>query len=389
MSKTSANYAEELAGENISANAGVGLATLDTDDVKPAAAACTGPRCEKCAAPLNSGVVTICRNCGWYASLGTFVEVDANWETALDEPAITAVPKSHLCVWLDLLPRWGWVIIASVFAVVVESVVVRFATPADSSLRTIWSLSQLATGVFAAAGCHIFNFLSLAAEDADVGLLDLLLKPLKLWSRTFHNLPRRLQLVNATACGLTAAAMSLVVIGGIPYERLWDWGIEAPPQQNLMGAVMDRVKELDSQEGSGNLEDSIKDFAGENGVTGDEILKKEPPKPQVKVDCVILGYKLDRDGRLASLLLGTAHRTRLVFAARIEPKLPAEEMDALVTQLKAIPAKRPLITMKFDGAIWVQPKLMCRVSCAEQLKDGRLREPKIDKMLGSMDSASK
>ena len=42
--------------------------------------------------------------------------------------------------------------------------------------------------------------------------------------------------------------MSLVVIGGIPYERLWDWGFKEPPKQNLMGAVMDRAKQLDSRE---------------------------------------------------------------------------------------------------------------------------------------------
>ena len=69
-----------------------------------------------------------------------------------------APQKSHLHVWLDLMPRWGWVIIASVLVVVVESVVARFVTPAGSSLRTTWSLSQLAIGVIAVVGCHVFNF---------------------------------------------------------------------------------------------------------------------------------------------------------------------------------------------------------------------------------------
>ena len=117
-----------------------------TGDWTPATSEWTGPRCEKCAAPIKSDVVTICRSCGWYASLGTFVELDPNWETYTDEaaePAAAEPQKSHLRVWLDLMPRWGWVIIASVLAVVVESVVARFATPAGSSLRTTWSLSQL------------------------------------------------------------------------------------------------------------------------------------------------------------------------------------------------------------------------------------------------------
>ena len=47
----------------------------------------TGARCEKCDARLVSDVVSICRQCGWYASLGQFVEVDPNWE--IDSEPVT------------------------------------------------------------------------------------------------------------------------------------------------------------------------------------------------------------------------------------------------------------------------------------------------------------
>ena len=148
----------------------------------------TGPRCEKCEAPMKSDVVTICRSCGWYASLGTFVEVDPELGDSTDDDADAPSPqrrRPRICgSGSNLFPRWGWVIIASVLAVVVESIVARFATPAESALRTTWSLTQLAIGVLAFVGCHIFNFLTLVADDADVGLLDLVLKPLKLWMRT-------------------------------------------------------------------------------------------------------------------------------------------------------------------------------------------------------------
>jgi hypothetical protein len=303
----------------VDSHAASGPAVLEPTDVTDATDGTTewtGPRCEKCEAPLTSEMVSICRKCSWYPSLGRFVEVDADWETD-EEPKAAAVEKpqlTHVQVWLNMLPRWAWIIIASVALVVIESVVARLVTPAGSSIRTVWSVGQLMIGLIAVAGCHIFNFLVLAADDADFGILDVLLKPVKLWLRAIHQLPMRLWVVDAAACGLVAAVMSLVVIGGIPYDRLWDWGFKEPPKQNLMGAVMNRVKELDNGKESDDLEKSISDFAGDKNVEPTDKPKTEPSKPRENTDCVILAYQLDRDGRVASLLLGTAHRGDLVFA---------------------------------------------------------------------------
>lgn len=362
------------------------LATLEQEEDAPARTAeSTGPRCEKCDAPIKSDVVTICRRCGWYGSLGTFVELDPDWETETaetDDASSRAPQKSHVRVWLDLLPRWSWLIIASVLAVVVESIVARFATPADSWLRTTWSLSQLALGVLVFAGCHVFNFLVLAADDADFGVLDIFLRPLKLWLRAVHNLPTRLWVADAAACSLVAVVMSLVVIGGIPYERLWDWGFEEPVKQNLMGAVMDRAKELDSGDND-NLEEAIGDLAGSEGEAGGELPKPTPPEPRSKADCVILGYQVDRDGRLFTLLLGTAHRGDLIYAGRVTPNMPDDELNSLLDSLTATKSTQAFIKIEAD-ATWVKPKYTCRVSFGERQKGGQLRDIEWDKLLGTM-----
>jgi hypothetical protein len=363
----------------------VAVAVEEPDlDVVAAPTEWTGPRCEKCDAAIKSDIVTICRNCGWYASLGRFVEVDPNWETDDDgsESAAQAPQKSHVRVWLDLLPRWSWWIIASVAVVVVESAAVRLLTPSDSPLRTTWSLAQLAAGFLAFACCHIFNFLVLAAEDADVGVMDLLLRPLKLWLRAFENLPTRLWVANTAACGVTAVAMSLLVIGGLPYERLWDWGFQAPVKQELMGAVMDRVRKLESRNGADNLEDAIGDFAG----TADDLAegsKAPPAPPRHKADCVILGYQTDRDGKLDSLVLGTNYLGRLVFAGRVRPEMSAGEMADLLVLLSRIRTHQPLISIESDSAIWVKPKYACRVSYVDRQK-GRLNQIKWDRLLGTI-----
>lgn len=381
--------ADDLSNDQLPAFGDSNVAVLDLDNEHPQvfmAVASTGPCCEKCQAPLKSEVVTICRQCGWYPSLGTFVEVDADWETAVDDSAPSKPqPKpSHLQVWGNLIPRWGWIIIASALFVVAESVAVRLATPLGSSLRSVWSIGQLFFGIVAVVGCHFFNFLLQVADNADTGMLDVFLKPLRLWARTCSGLPKRLWLVNAPICGFTAAVMSLAVIGGVSYDHLWDWGFKQPPKQNLMGAVMDRVKELDGKDGANNLEDAVKDFAGTQNTDAKDG-KKDEDKPKQNSDCIILGYQLDRDGKLSSLVLGTAYHSQLVLAGTVTPKLSDDEAQELLKSLEPLKTDSPFITVNTISAIWVKPKLTCRVMSTEQQKDGKLKDPEWDQLLGTME----
>jgi|tagenome__1003787_1003787.scaffolds.fasta_scaffold20947008_1 hypothetical protein len=355
------------------------------DDAAAADSEWTGACCEKCKARLLSDIVSVCGRCGWYASMGSYIELDPTWETDSEaEPATVETPRPGVQHWLTLVPRWCWVIAATMLALVIESVVARLATPADSWIRTTWSLSQLAIGFSAAFGCHVFNFLVLAAEDAEFGLFDLFVKPLKLWARTIQNLPSRLWLANAATNGLAAALLSVLVIGGVPYDRLWDWGVKQPPKQDLMGAIMDRVKQLDNGEGSGDLEKSIGDFAGNKGDELKEKPKTALPKPRENTDCVILGYLLDGEGRLSTLLLGTVKGGQLVYAGNVAPKLPADEMKTLTESLKLIESKRPIIRIDY-AATWVQPKFTCRVSFGQRAKSGLLRDIEWSKLLGSIE----
>src|SRR5262249_28194301 len=140
---------------------------------------------------------------------------------------------SHLQIWLHLLPRWAWVIIGTTALLVAESVAARLATPPDSPIRMYWSLTQLGLGFLVFIGCQVFNLLVRATEDPDVGVLDLVLRPLKLWVRSWHELPRRLWIANGAINGYLATSLACSVIGGIPYERLLDWGIKQPPKENL------------------------------------------------------------------------------------------------------------------------------------------------------------
>jgi len=381
------NYADDLLNASDEACSSVSLLEPECppDDETTT---CSGPRCEKCQALLASAAVTVCRKCGWYSNLGIFVEIDPDWESATEDnpPAQPTPQTSHVMFWINLVPRHGWVIIASASAVVLESVIARLATQAGSSLRTTWSLGQLTIGLVAAASCHVCNFLSLATEDSDVGVLDIVLRPLRLWVKTFRGLPKRLWFVNTLVCGLVAAIMSPLVIGGIPYERFWDWGFKQPVKQELMGAIMDRARQLDSRNGADDLEGAIGDFAGKGDLTDDLPNTNEPKPPKHNADCVILGYEVDRDGRLSTLLLGSAYRERLTYAGRVSPKLEDDELAKLLAQLSAIRTREPYISIQSDHAIWVAPKVTCRVGYNQQLKDGSLRDIQWNTLMGTMNT---
>jgi len=361
--------------------------STDSSDVDNAtielAASWNGPRCEKCEAPMKSDAVAVCRRCGWYARLNQFVEVDQDWETYDDEgeqKAEVAKP-SHVAVWLNLLPQWAWVVIATVAAVVAESVVARVVTPSGSAFRTAWSLTQLVVGLLVFAGCHLLTFLFAVADDADTGALDIILKPLKLWFKQFAKLPARLWLTDSAAAGLTAALMSVVVIGGLPYERLWDWGFKQPPKQNLMGAMMSQMQKAKG-EGADNLEDAVNDFAGTQNL--DENSKPAPPpKPRFTTDCVILGYRVDARGRLSSVILGTAYRRELVFAGVVTPKLSDSGESELLATFEANQSDQPFLPIQAT-AIWLKPNFTCRVTYAKRSESGRLLDPQWEKLMGGV-----
>ena len=48
-----------------------------------------GPCCEKCGAPITAKESLVCQKCGWYASIGSYVEIDRSWEVATDPSLAT------------------------------------------------------------------------------------------------------------------------------------------------------------------------------------------------------------------------------------------------------------------------------------------------------------
>lgn len=342
------------------------------------------PRCEKCGALIKTSDMLACSACGWYASIGGYVEIDQSWEASCGPDAEQQPPGEDEKF---TVPTWAVTLGSVVLGVILLSIFARVTTPASSVARTSWSLTQLAVGGLAFALCHFVCFSRLMSVKADTGLLDIILSPHKCWINAWDDLPDSQWMFHGGAAGLIATVMSLLVIGGIPYHKLLDWGFEKPPEQNLMAAVMEQAQQIEGDEKS--MEEAIEDFAGQAGV-GDMDGESEPEpvveeELRLEIDAVVLGYRTNEDGLVQSLVVGVEHKGALVYAGRVMPDLPAEELQDLTKTLGKWKTSRPFVTTDVAGTIWVVPKQVCRVSYRRQGKGGWLYEAKFEKLRGVLD----
>lgn len=336
------------------------------------------PVCEKCQSPIRTKGMAVCPRCGYYPSLGIFVEV-APCDAELDDPSAALKPRpSHVEVWSRLIPGWGWRLLASSVAVVLLSVAVRVLT-VSGSVRTTWSVTQLIGGIVLTVVCHLAAFMWLLSREYDLGLTDVLIKPLKIWLRVCSDLPRRFWILNTANVGLTAALSAALIIGGIPYERLWDWGFKAPPKQNLMGALMAKAQKAEGN--NDGLEKAVEDFAG--STAGFESQEKKDKVARMKADCVIIGYTPRREGKATQLWLASEFKGRLAFVGRVTPRVDEQQIEELLAKLGEMHTIRPLVTAPGEPQ-WVRPAMTCRITFAERDAGGRFVDIQWDELLGEV-----
>lgn len=346
----------------------------------------SGPVCEKCGAVTDAAA---CPHCGWYPSLGIHVEIDEAFEAVMTakpvaegqaEPAAEKQPEwaKHVEVWRTLIPAWGWVMIATTLGVVGAGVAVRVASLTSPGLQTYAGVTGLVAGATLLLVAHVVGFLLNSFHDADSGVSDLVIKPLKSWKAILSGLPERLWLANTANAALSTALTSALIIGGIPYERLLDWGFKARPKANLIGMIADQASKNQGG-GADNLEDAVEELAG----TADGLKKDDKKKPKVvrqRLECLILGYRTDRDGQLTELLLAADQKGKLKGIGSVRPNLSGGEKIELVARFKENTASRPFVKTS-DSAIWLRPRFTCRVTYNDWPDGKRPRGLKWDELL--------
>lgn len=355
-----------------------------------------GPSCEKCGLATNAAA---CPRCGWYPSLGIHVDIDDSYEAAMNtvpadpeeaEAAAQAQQKpewqKHIEVWRDLIPMWGWIMIGTTVGTFAAAIVCRVLSINSPSLQTMIGVSGLIGGALLAIVAHIVAFLICSFDDADFGALDIVIKPGKTWKRILSELPNRVWLANSANLGLSAAVSAALIVGGIPYEVLLDWGIKARPKASLLQAIAENAPagndDMTMEEAMGQFADK----AGAEGLEGKGSKQDVPPpapKPRQRLECLIIGYQTDRDGALKGLLLAATENGKLKYVGRVTPDLDPKEEANLIAGFEKSTSTRPFVKTPESGA-WLRPKYTCRVTYTEWPRGKRPKDLEFDELLDTL-----
>ncbi len=336
-----------------------------------------------CEAPASPEQL-VCKTCGYYASLGIHVEIDSQWEAVAGGERGACPKETPLETIHRVIPAWAKWLIAQNVAIVVGCIALRLTLPAEEMIRTYVSVSLFLTGLVTVVACHATCFVMASVTDVDLGITDMVVKPLKGWIRTWSQLPRRLWLVMGASGGANSALCAALILGGIPFHVLLDWNIKQPPKQNLMGAVMAQVQ--NAPEGKEmELEEAVGDFAGKAG--GAPIAaaapKAQPDKPRSKADCLIIGYNLDDQENISRLLLAVDRKGRLAYCGHVRPQLEPEEEREFRDRLQKFSRSESFVPTD-NQAVWVQPRFTCRVTYEETTEQGQLTKIEWDALLGEL-----
>jgi hypothetical protein len=239
--------------------------------------------------------------------------------------------------------------IATVIAVIVESIVVRIATADGSFARSAWSGGQFVLGLVGFFGCQIVGFVLLMKRDSTATLLDVILKPFRVSALLFRELPRRLWIVNAGISGLVATLAAVVIIGSVPYHVLWSWHVDYRSSQALKDAL--------ALETAPDAERKQKD---------DEARRKE-------IACLIIGYELNDKGNLSTVLLARESGGRLRYVGSVVPTGDPALLFEIRENLLAAHRQVPIIPMTFDSN-WVTPIYTCRISYGSEQENKNLTD---------------
>ena len=340
----------------------------------PEAAEHVGPRCEHCEAPMATGQ-TFCKRCGFYPTLKTFVEVDAE---AVDETGVVQErPKSHWEIWKSLIPAWGWGLIAGVVVILGMSIAARLMV-AEGRSRALWTYAQYGIGMAAFVYAHIACYMYAIMLDSSLSFLDIILKPFAIWMVTLRDLPKTFKRVALGSWGQTAMLCAAFVVAGVRYDEIIDWGKVPPkkkPKPNVSAPIEAPSEDM-------TMEEAMDELAKNAGATpGDGKIKEQDKGDRQKMSkCLIVGFTPNRENDFASLILAVDEGGgRWRVAGALSEGITIEARSLLNRRMRQIMRSSPVLPSDYK-AFWIEPKLMCTVWYEDWTEAGRFKRPFFDKL---------
>lgn len=308
----------------------------------------------------------MCRSCGYYETLDTFVEVDD------DNPdAIVGADSGGF-----KMPTWGWTLIAIQVVIILESLFVTFNFASGSVVRTAWSLAQLLIGFCVALAAHARATFLNVMEDAEADIGDFFMKPFKVWGAVIGGLPKSFPWLAMVTSGLMAVLLSLCLIRSIPFNKLFESDAPPPKAPNLAKAIAEQAKEAEDPDMT--MEEALDEFAGEAMDEEEE----EEENPRVHEQGVIIGYYAP-DGnasKISSIIVATAVKKKLEIFGTFSTGLDDDMKAKLAEDFSQIRRKSPFVKTSL-AAKWVHPIYLCEISYELDNKE-QPRELRFERIVG-------
>ncbi len=358
------------------------LESDSTSELNSNPPAYNGPVCSKCSAPDEG--YAICRVCGYYPKLGSYVEVDYEMEGLVEEEKPAGFQ----------LPSWTNTAIAINLAIIAESVAVSFLLPLDSSSRMAWSLLHLIGGAMTILAFQFRGTVWAIMDDTSVTAVDCIVWPPRAWEAVAVRLPESSRHFIGATVGVMAVLMSLLVLRSVPYSS--PFAIDDEPKlksKSVVSQVMSQAKPKAGQSKE-SMEESLKSFA-EDAATGEETsraneeikaaLDQQVPEEDLQgsekvvhtARSIVIGYFSSdtNPNEVSSLVLATASRFNnsrskfeILGSVSVQGTPHAKQ---LMNRLRGTERAEPFVESHIP-AVWVEPKVRCEIDFNEH---GANRQP--------------
>ena len=194
-----------------------------------------------------------------------------------------------------------------------------------------------------------------------------------------HELPKSFKRVALCTWGLSAALFAALVVGGVKYDEVIDWG-KVPPKKKSKPRI---AIPLDAPPTDQSMEEALDDFANKAGVGPVDEKDKEKllaEKRQNSINCVIIGFMPHRENDFHALLLAAEPEGKLRWVGMVSSGIPEDVRYMLNRQLRQTLRSTPAVRCNLE-AFWVEPKIKCTVKFEDWSPNKRMMNPAFEKLL--------
>jgi hypothetical protein len=192
---------------------------------------------------------------------------------------------------------------------------------------------------------------------------------------TLRRLPEMRRQVWLGGWGISAAAWSVLLIGGFSYWAQF-YRPKRVADKNLVQAISEAAKGKGKDK---SLEEAIKDFADTQDLTKKKDEEKDKNLPKIDkratIHCVVIGYQMDDEETLSGLVVATLNNDKLKYAGIVRRGFTPEASRELLKQLAPLGRSTPFIPGLEITAIWVKPEVLCEVHQSGYDELGYLKDP--------------